>query len=359
MLTGLPWGAGRTVLAVKPAEASAATVGPPPLLAPVLAAAVAQYASDIHLRPGRPVWVRCGGDFDEWTQEPVSASDIAATKEWIGPEGTVRTVVAAGSRWRGLSFRAGVVLRRIAAEPPPFQMLGLPKVVRGFTQVPEGLVVVAGPANSGKSSTIASLLAEMAVMRRCHIFTIEDPLEFVIPDGRSLVTQQEVPKKLHEQALEEALRADTDVVMFGECRLAPHFELCLTLAAAGNLVFTTIHAGDALQVCERIIAMTGPTGRSMMSATLRAVLTQRLIEDRHDSQKRHCATEIMIVDSGIQNVIRPDGGDLAMLRPRIADTQYSLHRSLAELVHADKISDAAAEAETSDPEALKRLLRRG
>ena len=338
------------------ATASAVTDEAPPRLATVLANAVAAYASDVHLRPGRPVWVRSGNDLDEWTQEAVSDDEIAAAKEWIGPEGTVRTVSAVGSRWRGLSFRAGVVLRRIAAEPPPFEMLGLPDIVRDFTRFPEGLVVVAGSTGSGKSSTIASLLAEMAVMRRCHILTIESPVEYLIPDGRSLVTQQEVPKEQHEQALEEALRADPDVVMFGECRLPPHFELCLTLAASGHLVFTTIHAGDALSVCERIIAMTGPSGHSMMSASLRAVLTQRLLASREDSKKRYCATEVMLVGGGIQAAIRP-GGDLAMLRPRIEDTQYSLHRSLAQLVRDGKVTEDAAAAQASDPTVLKKLLR--
>ena len=341
---------------MEPVPASSATVGPPPLLAAALTVAAADYASDVHLRPGKPVWIRWG-DLEEWkTAEVASEREVAAAKEWVGPEGTVRTVTAAGTRWRALSFRAGLVLRRIAAEPPQFKMLGLPEIVRDFTKYPEGLVVVAGSTNSGKSSTIASLLAEMAVMRRCHILTIEEPMEYIIPDGRSLVTQQEVPKEDHEQALEEALRADADVVLFGECRLPPHFRLCLTLAAAGHLVFTTIHAGDALSVCERIISMTGPSGRSMMSAALRAVLTQRLIQDRQNPKKRRCATEIMLVEDGIANSIRPDG-NLAMVRPRIEDTQYSLHRSLAKLVREGEIAEEAALREASDPEALKKLLR--
>lgn len=326
------------------------------MLAATLAAAAAEYASDVHLRHGKPPWVRCGAEFGEWGDQAVPDSVIAAAKAWIGPEGTVHTVEAAGSRWRGLSFRAGVVLRRIPSEPPPFKMLGLPKIVRDFTRFPEGLVMVAGQMNSGKSSTIASLLAEMAVMRRCHILTIEEPVEYIIPDGRSLVTQQEVPKEEHEQALEEALRADCNVVMLGECRLPAHFELCLTLAAAGNLVFATVHAGDALTVCERIIAATGETGRSMMAATLRAVLTQHLIEDRKDSKRRRCATEIMLVQDGIKAAIRPDG-DLPMVRPRIEDSPYSLNRSLAGLVRDGHISEDAALAAVSDPTGLKKLLR--
>ena len=355
MPNGRAWAAARTVVGMQPVAAPVARMGPPPLLAAVLTAAAAQHASDVHLRPGKPVWVRCGGDFQEWTEEAASEDDVAVTKEWIGPEGTVRTVAAAGSRWRGLSFRAGAVLRRIPAEPPPFKMLGLPKVVQDFTRFPEGLVVVAGSTGSGKSSTIASLLAEMATMRRCHILTIEEPLEYVIPDGRSLVTQQEVPKDLHEQALEEAHRADAEVVMLGECRLPTHFELCLTLAASGQLVFTTVHAGNALECCERIIAMTGDSGHSMMAATLRAVLTQRLIASSTNTKKRYCATEVMLVEGGIHAAIRP-GGNLAMLRPRIEDTQYSLHRSLAELVRDNKITEAAAAAEASDPSALKKLI---
>ena len=328
------------------------------MLSAVLAYAVAEYASDVHLRHGKPPWVRCGSELGEWGERVGPDSEIAAAKAWIGPEGTVRTVEAAGSRWRALSFvtGVGVVLRRIPSEPPAFKMLGLPKVVQSFTRFPEGLVVVAGSVNSGKSSTIASLLAEMAVMRRLHILTIEEPMEYIIPDGRSLVTQQEVPKEQHEQALEEALRADCNVVMLGECRLPPHFELCLTLANAGNLVFTTVHAGDALSVCERFIASGGEQGRPMMSAALRAVLTQRLIEDQKDPKRRRCATEIMLVKDGIHAAIRPDG-DLGMVRPRIEDSPYSLNRSLAGLVRDGHVAEDVALEAVSDPAGLQKLLR--
>ena len=350
-------GPGHTVLAMETAAAPAATAGPPPLLAAALSAAAKDYASDVHLRPGRRVWIRRAGQLDdEWGDGPASKSDVDAAKAWIGTNGTVRTVEAVGYRWRALSFRSGVVLRRIAAEPPPFEMLGLPDIVRDFGRFPDGLVVVAGETGSGKSSTIASLLAEMAAKRRCHILTIEDPQEFTIPDGRSLVTQQEVPIEEHEQALEEVLRADVDVVLFGECRYGPHFGLCLHLAAAGHLVFTTIHAGDALTVCERVIAETGPSGHAMLSATLRAVLTQRLLPARNDPRKRYCATEIVVVEGGIKNIIRP-GGNLAMLRPRINDTQYSLGRSLAALVRSELVSEEDALAEASDAEDFKKLLR--
>ncbi|MYA40489.1 MAG: hypothetical protein F4Z31_01670 [Gemmatimonadetes bacterium] len=346
---------------MQPTAELGTTAGPPSWLAAVLAAAAKDYASDVHLRPGRPVWIRRGGDFSVWEEDeqPVSEDAVAAARRWICPDSasTVRTVIAAGCRWRALSFRAGAVLRRIEAEPPVFEQLGLPEVVRDFTKFSSGLVVVAGETGSGKSSTIASLLAETAAMKQCHILTIEDPLEHVIPDGRSLVTQQEVPKECHEQALEEALRADIDVVMLGESRLPAHFELCLTLAATGHLVFTTIHASDALEVCERIVSGTRASGRSMLSATLRAVLSQRLIPSRVNPRKRYCATEVMVVDSGIKAVLRPSKEDLSMLRPKIDGTPYSLLRSLAALVRDGKISEEAAMAESPDPEEFEKILR--
>lgn len=332
----------------------------PIMFAAALETAAAAYASDLHIRPGRPPWMRIGKTLRPVAQPSAFGdADYRAACDWIGPRGVARALSAFGCRWRALVFAGGIAVRRLAAEPPPWKHLGLPDIVRStLTTFPEGLVVLAGSTGSGKSTTIASLLSEAAYLREEHIMTIEDPIEYLLPADdavKALITQQHIPQSQHKEALEDALRADPDLLLFGECRVPAHFELCLTLAATGHLVFTTIHAGNATAVCERIIAATGGLGHSLMASTLRAVVCQRLVRSADSSTSRHCAAEIMIVDPNTLPSIRP-GGDLSHLQAKIADSPYSLERSLAHLVADGKISADDALNEAGDRRALSQLM---
>jgi len=312
--------------------------------------------SDVHFRRDRRVWVRDAGKFTPLPDsKPIPAAVVDEIKRFIGPVNTVRTIPMGGHRWRSLVLEDGTVHRRVPTEPPPLKKLGLPDAIASWIDLPEGLIVVAGQTGSGKSTTIAALLAQMIRRRRVHLLTIEDPMEYLLPDGLAMVTQQEIPASGHKAALESAMRADPDVVMFGECRVREHFDLCLQLAATGHLVFTTIHAGDSRTVCERIDSMGSQGARSLMAATLRGVCCQRLLPDAKVQGRLHCATEVMLVKKDIQAVLRP-GGDLFALQTKVEETPLALNRTLTEMVLSGKITQLTAETATQDPDRLNSYL---
>ena len=330
----------------------------PPKLAAALQLAAQNFASDVHLRVGQSPWLRSGSTFAACSDEIVTPQEYEAVCDWIGEPHKAYTLELYGSRWRSLIFDGGIAIRRLAMEPPTWEMLGLPEIVRGVTSFSEGLVVFAGSTGSGKSSSIAALLSDVVKVKPVHVLTIEDPIEYLLTGKQqtaALVTQQHIAQERHEQALEDALRADPDIVMFGECRVPAHFDLCLTLAATGHLVFTTIHAGSATSVCERVIAASGDVGHSLLASTLRAVVCQRLIPNISDPKVRHCAAEILMVDSNMLPTIRPSG-DLGLLQAKISDTPYSMERSLAALVKNGHISASAAYRAANDRIALEQLL---
>jgi twitching motility protein PilT len=191
-----------------------------------------------------------------------------------------------------------------------FEELGLPKNIGDLALSPRGLLLVTGPTGSGKSTTLAAMIDHLNSYVEGHILTIEDPIEFLHKSRRCLINQREVHRDTHgfNQALRASLREDPDIILVGEMRDIETIRLALTAAETGHLVFSTLHTSSAPKTVDRIIDVF-PAGeksmvRSMLSESLRAVITQTLL--KRSGGGRVAAWEIMVATPAIRNLIRED-----------------------------------------------------
>jgi twitching motility protein PilT len=270
------------------------------------------------------------------------------------------------ARLRGSAFTqkgdVALALRMIPSDIPTFDELGLPPVAEWMARLPRGLVLLTGPTGSGKSTTLASIIARINQTRAVHILTIEDPIEYVHEHGLSAISQREVgtDSPSFERALRSALREDPDVLLVGEMRDLESIQLALTLAETGHLVFSTLHTNDSSQAIDRIIdvfpAFRQEQIRVQLGASLGAVIAQRLVP-RTDSGMV-AAFEILIANHPVRNIIRE--GKTHQLPNLITTGQgegmCSLESSLADLVSAHIVDYEEALAISSHPKELSRLM---
>jgi twitching motility protein PilT len=216
-------------------------------------------------------------------------------------------------RFRVNAFRQqsglDAVFRHVPPEPPSLEDLGLPPSLAKFTNYHQGMVLLTGPANCGKSSTLAALVRILNEERRDHILTIEDPIEFVHASQRCIVNQRSVGHHTGSfaRALRAALREDPDVIVVGELRDFETVSLALTAAETGHLVLGTLHTNGAIRTINRIVGVFPADQqeqvRSMVSESLRAVVSQRLVTNT-DASGRVPALEILVVNKAVGNLIR-------------------------------------------------------
>ena len=243
--------------------------------------------------------------------------------------------------------------------------LGMPEVVNRFATLPRGLVLVTGPTGSGKSTTLAALVDLVNSTRSDHIVTIEDPIEFLHTNKKSLVNQREVGSDTHSfaNALKHVLRQDPDVILIGELRDLETISVALTAAETGHLVFATLHTQNASQTIDRVIDVFPPHQqgqvRAQLAATLQGVVCQTLVR-RASGSGRAVATEVMMATPAIANLIREAKTyqiPSAMQAGR-ALGMHTMDQHLAELVNSGTITHSAALEKISDPEGFKRLVSR-
>ena len=270
------------------------------------------------------------------------------------------------ARLRGSAFTQkgdmALALRMIPSEIPTFEQLGLPPIAEWMARLPRGLVLLTGPTGSGKSTTLASIIARINHTREAHILTIEDPIEYVHKHGLSAISQREVgtDSPSFERALRSALREDPDVLLVGEMRDLESIQLALTLAETGHLVFSTLHTNDASQAIDRIIdifpAWRQDQIRVQLGSSLGAVVAQRLIPRVGGGMV--AAFEILIANHPVRNVIRE--GKTHQLPNLITTNQSegmcSLESSLADLVAAQVVDFDHAMSISSHPKELTRLI---
>lgn len=282
-------------------------------------------ASDLHLVVGSPPVLRINGDLVRVNSEDLTKEQCrelicsALTDEQIekfdrtheldisfssGDLGRIRMNVG---MQRGTICAA---LRAISYTFKTFEELGLPKIVYDILRFPSGLVLVTGPTGSGKSTTLAAMINYLNDNRRAHIITIEDPIEYVHTHKKCIVRQRELgaDTESFSQALKHVMRQDPDIVLIGEMRDKETIETALTIAETGHLVLATLHTTDAAQTINRIIDVFPSDQqtqiRSLLSMTLQAVMCQKLVKKRVDEPKLTLATEVLMVTSGIRNMIR-------------------------------------------------------
>lgn len=257
----------------------------------------------------------------------------------------------------------GAALRLIPYRIPELEELGLPQVINRLVGLKQGFILVTGPTGHGKSTTLASFINEINKTRAAHVLTIEDPIEYVYPPGKSLIEQREMysDTKSWQNALRSALREDPDVVLIGEMRDLETIASAMTIAETGHLVFATLHTNSAAQSVDRIIDIFPEVQqgqiRLQLAATLEAIISLRLIPTIEPG--RILAAEILFAVPAVRNVIRE--GKLYLI-DNIIETSgelgmQTIERSLADLIKRGKISEEIGLKYALRPELLSKLLR--
>lgn len=294
-------------------------------IAELLAFTVRHKASDLHISAGLPPMIRVDGDIRRLDVEVLDRKDTAELIFSTMTDHQRRDFEADlnvdfSYNIRGLArFRVnafhhdrgtGCVFRVIPEEILSLDDLQAPPIFRDMIMVPRGLFLVTGPTGSGKSTTLAAMVHHLNLNTTGHILTIEDPIEFVHQSQKCLINQREVGRdaRSFNAALRAALREDPDVILVGELRDQETIRLALTAAETGHVVFATVHTSSAPKTIDRIIdvfpAGEKPMVRSMLSESLKAVVTQTLLQRK--SGGRVAAHEIMIANAAIRNLIRED-----------------------------------------------------
>lgn len=285
---------------------------------------VEQKASDLHLTSGAPPFLRLHGNMSPLNYRQLSNQDVQALIFEILTEKQKKAfvekweldfayVVEGLGRFRCNVFMQrkglGAVFRTIPEKIKTAQELNLPQSIIDLVEADRGLILVTGPTGSGKSTTLAAMIQHINSNREAHILTVEDPIEFVHPNLKSLVNQREVGShtKTFSNALKAALREDPDIILVGELRDLETISLALTAAETGHLVFATLHTSSAAKTIDRIIDVFPPGQqtqiRTMLADSIRGIVAQTLFT-RADGQGRVAAFEIMKGTKAIANLIR-------------------------------------------------------
>jgi twitching motility protein PilT len=290
----------------------------------ILKVAVKGGASDIHLKSGLPPMFRVDGALvplkngermmpDELTNIAASImSSVQKARFEESREADLAYGVAGLGRFRVNVFQQrgsiGIVFRVIPFGVKTAEQLHLPPVIQKIARENRGLILVTGTTGSGKSTTLAAMIEQINSERTSHIMTIEDPIEFLIRDRRSIVNQREIGVDTHSfsNALRAALRQDPDVILVGEMRDFETIEIALTAAETGHLVMSTLHTLDATETINRIISVFPPYQqkqvRLQLATILKAVVSQRLVP-RADGNGRVPALEVLVSTAFVRECI--------------------------------------------------------
>lgn len=344
----------------------------------VLEITIKEQASDLHISPGQPPILRIFGGLFPLVKEkiitPEDSKNLAflmmkeSQKERFLKERDLDFSFDFGGRARfrvNVFFQMGkvsIALRLIPSKIRTIEELNLPPVLHQFAKAQQGFVLVCGPASHGKSTTLAALIDEINHTRTEHIITIEDPIEYVFKDERSIIDQREVGEDAlsFARALKAALREDPDVIMVGEMRDPETMAIAITAAETGHLVFATLHTNSAAQTIHRIVdsfpSEQQNQVRAQLSGSLLGIISQRLIPRTRGGLIPAC--EIMIATPAISNLIRENKIHEI---PSIIETSaeigmITLNRSLADLVKRGEISFENALNYSLNPVELRMLI---
>jgi twitching motility protein PilT len=338
--------------------------------------------SDMHLQAGAPIFFRLSGKLTPIGGEALTPQECQRLifsmlnntqrkdleQNWeldcsYGVKGLARFRVNVYKE-RGCY---AACLRALSSKIPNFDQLGLPDVVRSMTERPRGLVLVTGPTGSGKTTTLAAMLDLINRTRAEHILTVEDPIEYVFPNIKSLFHQRQKGEdtKSFANALKAALREDPDIILVGEMRDLETISLAVSAAETGHLVFGTLHTSSAAATMDRIIdvfpAEQQGQIRAMLSNSLLAVFSQCLAKKKSPKPGefgRVMVQEIMVITPAIANLIREGKASqiYSAIQTGMKLGMQTMELALANLVKTGVISLEEAISKSSKPDELQRLV---
>ena len=338
-----------------------------------------QGASDLHLVAGSPPALRIRGEIERIKYKVLDSDDLRGMLYEIAPEQKIKEFEEKGdidfgyeipglARYRANFFMqkngVGAVFREIPSTIMTAEQLGLPPVVSKLASLPRGLVLVTGPTGSGKSTTLAAIVDVANRVRKDHIITVEDPIEFVHQSQGCIVNHREVG--VHTQsfatALRGALREDPDIILVGEMRDLETISLAVEAASTGHLVFSTLHTSSAYKTVDRVIEVfpshEQPLIRSTLADGIRAVIAQTLFK-RIDRKGRVVALEILIASPAVRNLIREGKTHQipSMIQTGKKYGMILLDDSIMDLFQQGKISAEEAYAKANDKGRFRPLLK--
>jgi len=345
----------------------------------LLSYTVDKNASDLHISTGAPPIVRLNNELSPIPGYPVLESEKVEEllyhllkpeqKEILLMNKEIDFSFAFGdkARFRINAFHQrgylSAALRRIPYRIPTIEELNLPKILYEFCKLPQGFILVTGPTGQGKSTTLASMINQINETRKVHIITIEDPIEYIFSNKKSLVEQREMHLDTHawDIALRSVLREDPDVVLVGEMRDYETISAAVTVAETGHLVFATLHTNSAAQTIDRIVDVFPEHQqqqiRVQLSSTLEGIVSQRLIPTVEGTMTP--AVEVLLATPAVRSLIRD--GKTHQIDNTISTSadigMISLERSLANLVVSGKVAREVALTRTLKPDSLERMIR--
>jgi len=349
------------------------------MLNPILQAAVSRGASDIHIKAGHPPAFRISGtltyarEFPEMHPQEIRAAIMEIVPPFLRSvyenelELDFSHIEPDVGRFRANVFNAQgnpvIALRHVKDRIPTFEELRLPPTLENIVDTRDGIILLAGTTGSGKSTTLAAMVGKINRTRYCRIITIEDPVEYVFTDDKSMITQREVgiDTLSFEAGLKHMMRQDPDVILVGEMRDATSIRTAFLAAETGHLVMSTLHAGTADQAIPRIIdvfpSYEQDNVRLALAANLHAVVCQRLIPDVDG--KLIPAVEILINTPTVRKLLQK--GRLNLLSTAIqtgrADGMQSFNHSVYEHIINGRITEAQGLKTATNPEALRMNLQ--
>lgn len=347
-------------------------------LAAIFEIILQEKASDLHLSVDVHPIIRVSGTLVPLVKKPIlTEADVSGfiqvmvrPDQWevlkVGREVDFSFETTAGVRFRGNAFRqrgrSGVALRLIPNVIRTLVELNLPPILESFTTRAQGFFLCVGPVGQGKSTTLASMINHINKNRSDHIVTIEDPIEYVYQEEKSLIDQREIgiDSPSFEAALNAAFRQDVDVILVGEMRNAETIQTAVTAAETGHLVYSTLHTNDAAQTINRIID-TFPAGqqsqiRVQLASSLIGIFSQRLIP--HITGGMVPAYELLINNTAVSNLIRENRVHeiASVIETGLEQGMIDINRSLVRLVQNGDITVEHAFMYSTNPKGLERLI---
>ncbi len=336
---------------------------------------VSNEGSDLHLKSGAIPRVRVHGVLKVLGKDALSADMVEEiAKSIMSPEQFIKLkdeknldftyILDENNRFRVNFFYQmdglSAVFRIIPVKIPSLDELKLPEVIKSFTEVQRGLVLVTGVTGSGKSTTLAAILDKINNETKKHIITVEDPIEFIHKDKGCLINQRAIGQDTHSfsDALRAALREDPDIILVGEMRDLETIDIALHAANTGHLVFSTLHTLDAKETVDRIVGMFGKEEqnriRSSLASVLEGVISQRLVPTKHGG--RTAAVEILKKTARIEQLIMEDRDyeipDALFEGKEIYGTQ-TFDQALLDLLRDNRISEETALEFATNPADMK------